>query len=122
MIQKVQVKSLGQFTQEQKKDGTGTYLQLPVTLKVGQTSRFVIVDQMTGATEKRDFDELVYDKLINNAAQETANLNLQVGEMVMADIHYNINTQFQRTDIRIARIWREQPQQGAAPQQGNAPW
>ena len=118
---KAQVKSVGQFTNEMKKDGTGTYLALPVTFKVGENKRYVVVDQNTGQTELRTYDELILHRFIGQNAQNVANLNLQLGEIVEIDLRFDVNNQYIRTDVSVTGVLRAQPQ-GAPQQQGNAPW
>lgn len=117
---KAQVKSIGAFTQELKKDGTGTYLALPVTFKIGENKRFVVVDQNTGQTEQRVYDEMIFNRFIGQAAQRVADLQLQQGEMVNIDVQFTINTQYNRTDVDVRNVAR--PQQQGAHQPGNSPW
>jgi len=96
----------------QKKDGSGSYEYADVTLQLydlnGQPSTHQTFDWRTGEAKTPEADCIRYDA-IREAAHQLNNLNLQVGEIVIADIMVEPN-KYGRNEVTVRSIARQQPQ------------
>ena len=96
----------------QKKDGSGSYEYADVSLQLydmnGQPSVHQTFDWRTGEAKTPAGDIIKYDA-IREAAHQLNNLNLQVGEIVIADIMVEPN-KYGRNEVTVRSIARQQPQ------------
>jgi hypothetical protein len=96
----------------QKKDGTGSYEYADVSLQLydmnGQPSVHQTFDWRTGEAKTPAGDTIKYDA-IREAAIQLNNLNLQIGEIVIADLMVEVN-RFGRNEITVRSVARQQPQ------------